>query len=314
MKTTTSLMLAAVLCLYAGVVQATLIADYMEYGDTSASLQTLTTADTAGWDANGWSASSSSVRYNISITNIAGVVLSTNIVFSISGYTNNIDGGTVVGLASSGPAVTRGLSTSSSDALWVCIAADFTFYTAVSLQQRVQIGVNGTVDDSFGMASGQPGAPNATFRPLVLTNGVVATADTAGLPYPESLWLIMARLQTDASNANDKLDLWLFRDTADLSAQTYSSVVNQAYASFSVAGDDYWGSSITSLALLVQSARDPVANAQERYVFADNLRVSQGALTDDQHVYELLSGVSVPEPAMLMVAPLALLCLRRRAA
>jgi len=311
MKTTTSLMLVAVLCVYAGIVQSGPITDYMEYGDTSASLQTLTTADTAGWDANGWSAASSSVRYNISITNIAGVELSTNIVMGITGYANNIDGGTVVGLASSGPAVTRGLSTPASDTLWVSLVTRFTFYTAVNLQQRVQVGVNGTTDDSFGMASGQPGAPNATYRPLVLTNGVVATADTAGLPYPESLWLILARLQTDASGVNDKLDLWLFRDTADLSALN-TTVVDQAYASFSVAEDDYWGSSITSLALLVQSARDPVASAQERYVFADNLRVSQGAPDENQAVYQVLTGI--PEPAMLVLAPLALLCLRRRAA
>ncbi|NLF40012.1 hypothetical protein GX586_11235 [bacterium] len=309
---TLSISLAAVFLL-AGAASATLVTDYMEYGDTSALLETLTTADTTGWAGDGWTGSSSSVRYNISETTSGGLLLATNIPYVATGYVSNFAGGVAVGMDTPPSLVRRELSTPSSGTVWASFVAKFTYWTGLNFIQRVQIGVNGFTATSFGLASGLPGAANTTLRPLVITNGVVATANAAQLP-ADSNWLVVAKLETDVSGTTDALTMWLFRRTANLSGQNYDAIVNQAYYTFTAAQDDYWGSAITNLALIMHSARSPVSASvdNDRLAYADSLRVSQGALTDDQHAYEVLTGISIPEPALLVLAPLALLALRRR--
>jgi hypothetical protein len=283
--------------------QAVPITEYFEYGTSSASLVGLTTSDTSGWGANGWSGSANPL-YNVS-TQSGGATpteLKTNLSLAVSGYVNDSQGGVLIGGWNAG-VVTRSLAAAQSGDVWLGVLVDSTFWGAGNAGNHGYVLINGDSSDWFGLYS-----PLAVMA--VVENGTETNNSVIG---GSATQLLVAKMATDASGGNDELTVWFIRDGADLSDQDVAALDAAATWKYETAtAQDIWGSSISSVGLEIKSVRDPLnpANGQNRFTYIDNLRLSYGGLTEDAHVFEVLSGI--PEPGSALALGVLAVLLGRR--
>ncbi len=144
---------------------------------------------------------------------------------------------------------------------------------------------------------------------LVVENGTLTTNDivAGSAAIQDHTVLLVARLRTDYSGSADDITLWLFstnmvypnaRTVAGLGPKVYTSSIAQ----------NLWGSSLDGIWLRLKSQ-----NSADRDFYVDSLRVSYGAaLSDDDMVYEIMTGVAVPEPALFSVLGAGLVLAARR--
>jgi hypothetical protein len=289
----------------AAALQAALITDYLEYGTNSASLTSLTTSETAGWGANAWSGSANPI-YNVSTQSYGGIStpLWPTLELSVSGYVNNAAGGVLLGRTSAG-SVTRDLAVAQSGDVWVSVLIASTFWGAGGAQDHGYFQINGDSSDWFGLYS-----PLAVMA--VVENGTETNSSSLGYSNTQ---LVVAKMASEVSGANDELTVWFIRDGADLTGQNVAALDAAAHWKYqSGAVQDIWGSSISSVGCDIQSARDPYdpASGQERFAYMDNLRLSYGHTVTNYSVYEVLTGVPVPEPGLaIALAAIGMVALRR---
>jgi hypothetical protein len=269
---------------------ADLIVDYFEYGGTAGNLNALTTADTSGWAASNWSGSSA-VKYDPA----------ESLTYGGTGYTSNSLGGLAQADGSQVPDwVTRSLAAAASDTVFVSFLARSEFFNASPGRAEIRLAINGDTGDTAGLLSGA----SQTTRELTI-NGSQTTTAAAGSG-GDRTFLAVLKLETDFSGVNDRVSLWTF-ETEDVSAHTVAALGPPGMQSDGLS--NVWGSSITNFGIGLESP-----NATSRRSFFDNLRVSSGMITDDMKVYEVLTGVPIPEPsamALLAVGVAGLLACRR---
>ncbi len=286
----------AAIAITAGMAAAAVTSDYFDYGDTPGSLVSFTTSDTAGWGANGWSGSANPYYQT------AGLTFSTpNGV-----YVNTQTGGKLIGQAAAGT-VTRALDPALSGTVWMSVIFSGTFWNASLDLQHSKILINGSANDYFGVMT-YGFAQNARWR--VVENGVVATNDLALGVSANGGGLVVARLRTNYSGTDDDIALWVLTNgTSTVENRTVAALGTPVYETSTT--HDIWGDSIASLGIAIKSARDQNSTDQ-RWHWVDSLRISSGMMSDDEHVYEIFTGVAVPEPAAVMLGLAGLLGLVRR--
>ena len=272
--------------------QAALTHDYFEYGSTDGSLAGLTTSDTTGWDADTWSGDSDPLYIT---TNDPIVFVASNITEAV-GYANTIAGGCLRGDNGSIGTITRGFANPLADTVWISVVVSNSWWNSPPgfTKNHVQFLINGNPDDSFGaMCTGN----STTYGWFVYENGVFTSNAYDGAMTAAPV-LLVVKLRTDYSGSDDELTLWLLpygemyptgRTVADLGSDSYVTATAQ----------DIWGDSITNIGITI------LAQSDTRNIQADSLRISYGNITDDMHVYEVLSGTPIPEP-VAAVAVLAL--------
>ncbi|NLF38028.1 PEP-CTERM sorting domain-containing protein [bacterium] len=293
--------LAAMVLAFAAPSRAALINDYFEYGSVQTDLVGLATADTTGWGAAGWSLAAGETPQYVPggflpfvSTNGAGVAYGEDVA-----YSNWYAGGQALGFLAPSAfvyrcAVTRALNPPLSGTTWISLIVTSSWIDAVGDPFTKNVGlleVNGDSNDSFGVMSCGVDPANSTYRWYVSENGVVTSNN---VPYNRRIIvLVVAKLETDYSGANDRLTLWtLNRGDGLPSGRTVADLGTPRFAG---AGDqDIWGSSLSSIGLYLKSH-----NATGRNIMVHSLRISHGGISDDSHVAEVLSGEVVPEPAAL---------------
>ncbi|NLF39063.1 PEP-CTERM sorting domain-containing protein [bacterium] len=318
-----------VLALSAGMANAVLITDYMEYGDTSGDLQQFHTANTANWLLDHWYKNPSTLTntesYNTSTATSSNVPLATSLVFNVPGYVGNTNGGIAVGNANhtTGYALLRPLASPATGTVWASFLARATdFYSlpgAVGI--RAQLCVNFLGGTAIGIAAGLPNPPytadgllRPAFRTAGAANGGWGTGNPTPLTNGVNSYLVVGKFVSNASGVNDSMTMWLIDPGADLTGRNVSALDSQNVFTQSVGGLDIWGNSITNFGLLLHSIYGPKDGAYNQFAYLDNLRISVGeTLSDDMHVYEVLTGVQIPEPsALLALAGLAMVAFWRR--
>ncbi|NLF38029.1 cadherin-like domain-containing protein [bacterium] len=290
--------------------QGAMICEYFEYGGAAGQLTGFATADTNGWGANGWSMGfGDSPRY---LTGHAPAFYTTNgagVVYSESAaYSNCYRGGLAFGYGSTVVhrcTVTRGFSPPLSGTIWASMIVTSTWIDATQDPFTKCVGlveINGEAGDSFGVVSS--GGAGSEYRWYASENGVVASNN---VPYSRQiLVLVVAKLETDYSGSNDRLALWTFNSGGGLPGGR--TVADLGAPRFTGAGDqDIWGSSIASIGLYLKSQ-----NFTGRDMMIDSLRISHGDRADDAHVYEVLSGEAIPEPAGLGLLGIAAIAAKAR--
>jgi hypothetical protein len=276
-----------------------LICDYFEYGAAARLLAGATTADTFGWNADGWSGSSfpeyktgASLRFRAS-----GAEAVT--------YSNCLAGGLVHGSNVVG-LVTRGLSNALDGTVWISLVVSTRWWNA-SVSGGVgnygKVCINGVAGDGFGAGAS---STSVKYRWLVYENGVITSNDVARPLGSYDTALLVAKLRTNHSGADDELSFWLFGEAgAYPSNLTVAGLGPPVYVS--AAGQDVWGDAVTNLGLEIKSQ-----NSTDRDFYLDSLRISIGGFSDDAHVYQVLTGLPIPEPAVLGIAAAAVLLAARR--
>ena len=275
-----------------------LICDYFAYGDTPGLLAGATTEDSTGWGASGWSGSAlpeyktgASLRFRAQ----AGEAVS---------YSNCLDGGLVHGSNVAG-IVTRALSNALDGTVWLSVVVSTRWWNAAisSVGNYGKICINGAAADGFG--AGASGT-STKYRWLVYENGVLASNDIARPVATYDTALIVAKLRTNYSGTNDEISLWLFGEAGAYPSNcTVAGLGTPLYVSAS--GQDIWGDSISSLGIEIKSQ-----NSADRDYYLDSLRISIGAISDDMHVYQILTGLPIPEPAFLTIVCTGVLLAARR--
>lgn len=279
---------------------AELVTEYFQYGDTYGFLTSFTTADTAGWADNKWTYSSGSrPHYTNWVTAFASLHGEAN------SYVNTNLGKTVMGNPDGNAGVVyRQFSPALSGTAWISFVVTNQRWGAQVDQNHCRFLINNDAQDHFGVTS-----PNRTYygRWWVNENGVAYSNDFAiGNSDHIAACLVVARLRTNYESTYDDITLWVFtnkcgnlngRTVAALGAEVYQSAIQQ----------DIWGDSINSLGL---SMRRNTTSGRE--IVMDNLRISKGNITDDEHVYEILTGITVPEPGLIGLAALAMMAVRRK--
>jgi len=297
MKPTSFIICAAIAAiLMAGMAAAVVTSDYFEYGDTNGTLVGLTTTNTAGWGANGWSGSNNPYYQ----TN--GLTFSTpNDV-----YVNTQEAGRMIGQQAGGT-VTRALSpVLDGTTVWMSIVFSGSFWNATPGVQQIRILINGDTNNYFGVMSN---ANTVTGLWHVAVNGVATTQSFVGLQNGNGGGLMVARLRTNYSGTDDSLAFWLLTNGFPLASATVTDLGTPLYETN--ATFDIWGSSISSLGIYIKSARNE-NDSSPRWFWVDSLRISSGTMSDDDHVYEILTGVPVPEPGAVMLGLAGLLGVVRR--
>lgn len=281
-------LVAAVLLLSVGTARAVLVADYFEYGSVDADLNSLTTTNTAGWGANQWSGSEE-IKYDAD----------ESLTYGGTGYTPNSAGGLAQADGSNTPVgfVTRPLAGSETGTVFTSFLARSEFFNASPSRAQIRLAVNGDVDDTGGLLSNG----SSTLAELTL-NGAQTTTDSAPTG-GDRTFLVVLKMETDFSGNSDRLSLWAF-ENADLSDQNEAALGSPLLQSDGAS--DLWGSSLSSIGIGLQSP-----NTTDRESFFDNLRISSGNISNDQKVFEVLTGV--PEPTSLaLIGVGGLMMLRRR--
>jgi hypothetical protein len=297
---TRCLILAGVVCALAASMQAVLIHDYFEYGDTSGgdSLAGLTTLDTTGWAANMWSGSPNPL-YIVTNDPVMFVSSSSEAV----AYANTVLGGYLRGTNEAIGTITRDLANPLDGTVWVSLVVTCSWWNAPAAfnKNHMQVLINGNPNDSFGAMCS---ARLDNYRWFVFENGTIFSNDYKGslgkIPV-----LLVAKLRTDYSGSDDELTLWMLPCFG-----TYPdgrAVTNLGPSSYvTSAAQDIWGDSITNIGITTLALTD------DRNIAMDSLRISYGHTLDDYAVYEVLTGVAIPEPAAAALAVCALLVAARR--
>jgi len=301
MKTTSVTTCAAMAAiLMAGMAVAAVTSDYFEYGDTNGTLVGLTTANTAGWGASGWSGGNNPYYQTNELT------------FSTPNdvYVNTQVAGRVIGQQTGGT-VTRTLSPPlDGTTVWMSIVFSGSFWNASPGVQQIRILINGDTNDYFGVMSN---ANLVTGVWQVAVNGAWTTQSFVGLVNVGGSGngggLMVARLRTDYSGTDDSLAFWLLTNGFPLANATVAALGTPLYETN--ATFDIWGSSISSLGIYIKSARNE-NDPNPRWFWVDSLRISSGTMSDDDHVYEIVTGVVVPEPGAVMLGLAGLLGVVRR--
>ncbi|NLF39606.1 cadherin-like domain-containing protein [bacterium] len=288
--------------------QRVLICDYFEYGGAPGLATEFTTAVTNGWGANAWSpGAGDSPRYLATSTPAFYSTNSAGTAFAESAaYSNCYKGGQFIGFGTASIyrcTLTRALSPPLGGTVWVSLIVTSTYIdvSASAYNGNVaQLEVNGDDTDRFGLTSG---AGADEYRWQVRENG---PSTNGSVPYARNvLVLLVAKLETDYSGVNDRLTIWTLNSGGDYPRGR--TVADLGPPRYTGAGDeDIWGSSISSIGLYLKS------RSSTRTTVIDSLRISHIAMPDDLHVYEVLSGEAVPEPASLGLLALAGLALAAR--
>lgn len=272
------------------------VTDNFDYGETDGALAGLTTTNTSGWGAAGWSGATTILYQPGQSINL-----------SIAGYVQDASGGRLVGPhVSTGAMVTRSLEDPVNETLFVSFAALGTFWNATLNVLRTMVAVNGTSSNMFGFTS-SGGTGGTTPLGAITAGGVSQTTNIAGGAGNTSA-LGVAKLETNYDGTHDRISFWGYTPGAnpDLSGQNLAALG----APLLVAeGANLWGDSISSLGIFLSSP-----TATDRTAHLDSLRISYGDhLSNDEHVFRVLT--AVPEPstyALLFGAGVLAVALVRR--
>lgn len=290
--------LTSAVLIAAGSATAALITDYFEYGDTYGNLPGLTTANTLGWAANSWTHSAGTVpQYTNFLTGFASAndpansYVSTNVGGCATGFTN----GTV-------SVMSRAFAQALTGTVWISMVVTNSRWQAVYDLLNCRVLINNFSNNYFGVFTGGNASKGGVW---VTENGVMTTNFFAlGTSSGQAGCLLVARLRTDFSNTADHITVWAFENnTTLLNGRTLAALGAPIYQSPNP--QDLWGDQITSLGLYLRRS-----NVADRQLAVDELRISHGDMSDDNHVFEIMTGV--PEPAVIGLAALALVALRRK--
>lgn len=300
MKHFLSIVITVVL-IAAGSVTAALITDYFEYGDSyQGNLPGLITENTGGWAAATWTHSSGSVpQYTNLATGFASAhdpansYVSTNLGGCAMGFTD----GTV-------SVMSRAFAEALTGTVWISMVVTNSRWQAVYDLLNCRVLVNNMSNTYFGVFTAGGSGIGWWW---VTENGVMTTNSfSIGNTSGQAACLLVARLRTDYSSTDDDITFWVFENnTSQLNGRTVASLGAPVYQSS--VPQDLWGDQITSLGLYLRRH-----NTAGRELVVDELRISAGDLSDEEHVYQLMSGVVVPEPGVLWLAALALVAALRR--
>lgn len=298
MKHFLSIVITVVL-IAAGSVTAALITDYFEYGDSyQGNLPGLTTANTVGWAANTWTHSGGSVpQYTNLPTGFASAY------GPVNSYVSTNLGGCAMGFTDGTVSVmSRAFAEALTGTVWISMVVTNSRWQAVYDLLNCRVQINNMATNYFGVFTGG----NASLGGVWVTeNGVMTTNYFAlGTSSGQAGCLLVARLRTDFSNTADHITVWAFgNNTPLLNGRTVAALGAPVYQSPDP--QDLWGDQITSLGLYLRRH-----NTAGRELVVDELRISHGEMSDDNHVFEIMTGV--PEPAVIGLAALALVAVRRK--